>query len=234
MRPVKPRLVVSACLLGERVRYDGGSAEDEFVLELSSMCEVIPVCPEVSIGLGVPRDKIVVYIEEGKPRLSQPSTSLDLTQRMESFSDNFLRSLPQVDGFVLKSKSPSCGVSRTKTYIDPYGKLYRGLGKGLFALEVLRRYPHYPVEDEIRLRDERRRLLFLAKVYSLYSLRVNSDKLGPLLEALKFWSPIRYRRITGLLERCDLEGVRKTVLVALENLPTETLRDIYLNLSGSS
>ena len=220
----RPRLVVSACLLGEKVRYDGRSAEDEFVLELSRRCEVIPVCPEVSIGLGVPREKIIVYFEEGRPKLSQPSTGRDLTQEMERFSENLLDSLPPVDGFILKSKSPSCGVSRTKTYRDPKGEEFLGLTRGLFALEVLRRYPHYPIEDEIRLRDRRRRLLFLAKLFALFKLRTDPESLKDLLEDLKIWSPRRLRKFKLSLDR-------EAFLKALENLPTGLLREVYLSLS---
>ncbi len=215
----RPRLVVSACLLGEKVRYDGRSAEDEFVLELSERCEVIPVCPEVSVGLGVPRDKIIVYIDEEMPKLSQPSTGRDLTKEMERFSKSFLDQLPPVDGFILKSKSPSCGVSRTKTYRDPRGEKFLGLTKGLFALEVLRRYPHYPIEDEIRLRDEKRRLLFLAKLFALFKLRTDPQSLKDLLEYLKIWSPGRLRKFERSLDR-------KALLKALENLPTYLLKEV--------
>ncbi len=219
----RPRLVVSACLLGEKVRYDGRSAEDEFVLELSERCEVIPVCPEVSVGLGVPRDKIIVYIDEEMPKLSQPSTGRDLTKEMERFSKSFLDQLPPVDGFILKSKSPSCGVSRTKTYRDPRGEKFLGLTKGLFALEVLRRYPHYPIEDEIRLRDEKRRLLFLAKLFALFKLRTDPQSLKDLLEYLKIWSPGRLRKFERSLDR-------KALLKALENLPIGVLKEVYLSL----
>lgn len=216
----RPRLVVSACLLGEKVRYDGSSAEDRFVLELSRRCEVIPVCPEVSIGLGVPREKIIVYVEEGKLKLSQPSTGRDLTEEMEMFSGDFLDHL-SVDGFILKSKSPSCGVSRTKTYEDPEGKKYRGLGRGLFALKVLRRYPYHPVEDEIRLKSGKRRTLFLAKLYTLFTLRTDPSRLEILLERLRLWSPRRFRKI----------GTENTLLKALEDLPKGILEEVYLSLS---
>ncbi len=167
----KPRIVYSACLSGELVRYDGQPVEDGFALKLKEHVEIIPVCPEVSIGLGVPREKIIVYTSDNERRLSQPRTGLELTDRMRKFTREFLNSLPEIDGFLLKGKSPSCGVSRTKTYYDPEGKRYRGLGKGLFALEVLKRFPDYPVEDELRLRKREIMLQFLLRIFILARLR---------------------------------------------------------------
>lgn len=227
----KPRLVVSACLLGEKVRYDGNSAEDTFVVELARSCDVIPVCPEVSIGLGVPREKIIVYTDEEGFGLFQPGTGRDLTEDIKTFSKDFLTALPQVDGFILKSRSPSCGVSRTKTYEDPTGRIYRGPGRGLFASEILKRYPYYPVEDEVRLKSGRRRALFLAKLYALFTLRTDPIKLELLLKTLGLWSLKEFRRIKG---EVDTENIRSVMLRVLEYLPRDLLEEIYINLSETS
>ncbi len=225
----RPRVVVSACLLGERVRYDGRSAEDPLILKLTEEFERIPVCPELSVGLGVPREKIIVYREEKEIRVSQPATGLELTQRLKEFAGEFLESVGEVDGFILKSRSPSCGVSRTKTYLDPDGRVYAGLGKGLFALEVLRRFPLYPVEDEVRIRRERNLYLFLAKAYTLFFLRSRKDLSRVLLEHLRPWTPRSYMRAKGLI--AEGKDAREILLRSLERLPEGVLREIYVNLS---
>ncbi len=167
----RPRILFSSCLTGDRVRYDGRSAETEFTVKLLRFSEPLKVCPEVSLGLGVPRGRIVVHIEDGSPGLFQPSTGRDLTGEILNFSRSFLDGLPEVDGFLLKSKSPSCGVSRTKTFCDREGKRFRSLGRGLFASEVLKRFPLHPVADEVQLSDFRRRLHFLFRVFGLARIR---------------------------------------------------------------
>lgn len=182
MNPEKPRLVVSACLLGERVRYDGRSAEDEEILSMLAEFEVLPVCPEIGIGLGVPRERVIAYLSGGELRVSQLSTGRDLTEDLREFSARFLRSVGKVDGFVLKSRSPSCGVSGTKTYADPWGKRFVGRGMGIFALFVMNAFPHYPIEDEEGLKDPQRRLLFLTKVWLLWSMRSGKRNGGELPE----------------------------------------------------
>jgi len=221
----KPRIVVSSCLAGENVRYDGKPVEDEFSERLIKHVEVIRVCPEVGIGLGVPREKIIVYFQNGEPRVSQPSTGLELTDKIKEFSKSFLDSLSEVDGFLLKAKSPSCGVSRTKTYRDREGRSYRGLGKGLFALEVLKRFPHLPVEDEIRLRNERRRLLFLLNIFSLAELRnsLPENSHREVRVVIRTFSPKLERKMR---EAKDREVYKELLLRAIEKLPIGAVREL--------
>jgi len=183
---LKPKLVVSACLAGEDVRYDGVPVKDPFALKLCSQVETISVCPEVSIGLGVPRDRIIL-VEEEEPRLYQPATGRELTGDILSFTEGFLKGLPPVDGFLLKAKSPSCGVSHTKVYKDREGKELLGLGEGIFAREVRRSFPHVFVEDELGLRDRNRRLRFLVGIYmlALFRHRGNLSKVKCLKRAVE-------------------------------------------------
>ncbi len=173
----RPILLLSACLDLQPVRYNGEVVKDDFVLKLREFCEIKTVCPEIGMGLGVPRDKIIVYVKDGEYRLLQPSTSRELTNDMEHFWNNLTANtnLDEIDGVVLKSKSPSCGVSNTKVYKDPEGKVYYGKGKGLFALRLLETFPLLPVEDEGRLKDYGLRDHFLTRLFA-YSYWRNFKK----------------------------------------------------------
>jgi uncharacterized protein YbbK (DUF523 family)/uncharacterized protein YbgA (DUF1722 family) len=156
----RPILCMSLCLGDAPVRYDGAAIADAFAKRLAAHVDLRPVCPEVEIGLGVPRAPI--RIEGG--RLVQPSTGLDVTERMRRFAAGFLDGLGEVDGFLLKAKSPSCGVKDVK-------RLPAGKGAGLFAEAVLERHPGIPVEDEKRLTNRRIREHFLTRLFAAAELR---------------------------------------------------------------
>lgn len=188
----KPRLVVSACLNLKPVRYNGQDVRDEFVLKLLGYCQVIEVCPEVAIGLGVPRDKIIVYKKDSQYGLSQPSTGLELTDRMHQFAQSFIENLPEVDGFILKSKSPSCGVSNTKVYKDKEGKEFYSKGKGLFAMKVLEEFELLPVEDEGRLKNQELRHHFLVRVFAIADLRESLMSIKKVNELMLFHQRNKY------------------------------------------
>ncbi len=172
----KPNVVLSACLNGENVRYDGKLVKDEFIDKLKKYINVIPVCPEVSIGLPVPRDRIILVRENNSYKVYRLPDGKDLTDKLENFSKEFLNSLKNIDGFILKAKSPSCGLQGTKTYKTPYGKGYIGRRKGIFALNVLQNFKNYPLTDEIDLKDLIKRYEFLTKLYLFFFFRNTSDK----------------------------------------------------------
>ncbi|HSR41407.1 MAG TPA: DUF523 and DUF1722 domain-containing protein [Longimicrobiales bacterium] len=179
--PVRPRVVVSECLGFAAVRYNGQILRSRFVDALREHVEFVQVCPEVGIGLGVPRDPIrVVEAPSGdarERRLVQPSTDRDLTEDMRSFSAGFLgRQDGAVDGFILKSKSPSCGISDAKIMSGPdEGSPTLGRGPGLFAEAVQDRFGWAAVEDEGRLTNLRIRHHFLTKLWAMARLRRVSE-----------------------------------------------------------
>ncbi|WP_457638710.1 DUF523 domain-containing protein [Persephonella sp.] len=168
----RPVVVVSSCLTGCRVRYDGQTVEEPFVEKLLKYLCFIPVCPEVEIGLGVPRKKVFLVRENNSYRLIQEETEKDLTERMERFSVKFLSGLPEVDGFILKASSPSCGVTGAKTYKNKNRTGYIGRRKGIFARQVLHFYKNYPVADEKLLKDRDFRFLFLNRLFLFFYYRV--------------------------------------------------------------
>jgi uncharacterized protein YbgA (DUF1722 family)/uncharacterized protein YbbK (DUF523 family) len=162
------RLGVSACLLGEEVRYDTGHARDRFVTDtLSRWFEFVPVCPEVEIGMGIPRPTIRL-VDEGKGqgvRLVAPSTGEDFTERMTSFAEQKVEKLMKLDldGYILKRGSPSCGMDRVKTYRN--GMPARKGDAGLFTEKMKELWPALPLEEEGRLNDPVLRENFIERTF---------------------------------------------------------------------
>jgi uncharacterized protein YbbK (DUF523 family) len=110
----KPVVVVSKCVTFESVRWNGQIIASELVEKLKPYVDFVPVCPEVEIGLGVPRNPVRIVLVNGEKRLLQPATGLDFTDKMKKFSESFLNSLDAIDGFILKSGSPSSGFKNVK------------------------------------------------------------------------------------------------------------------------
>jgi len=167
--PSRPRIAVSACLLGEQVRYDGGHKRDAFVLgRLDAYADLVPVCPEVELGLGTPREKIQLVRSGGEVRLLTTETQRDLTADMQRYAARRVADLAalQLSGFILKRSSPSCGLDHVRL-LD--GSVETRDGQGLFAAAVLAGLPSLPVIDERRLADCELRRTFLVSVFELHS-----------------------------------------------------------------
>jgi len=168
----KIRLGISTCLLGERVRYDGGHKRDPFLVEtLGRHVEWVPVCPEVECGLPVPREAMHLVGDPASPCLVTIRTGRDHTARMLTWAAERVRQLEAEDlcGFVFKSRSPSSGMERVKVY-DERGSAAK-TGTGLFARAFMDHFPLLPVEDEGRLHDPRLRENFIERVFCLKRYR---------------------------------------------------------------
>ena len=170
---VTPKVVLSRCIEIDPCRYNGLKIASDFVKKLIPYVEVIPVCPEVEIGLGTPRDALRIVMNEDKMRLVQPKTELDFTEKMEKFVNSFLDSLPEIDGFILKGRSPTSAISDAKIYTSTKpGAALKGKGPGFFGKAVLEKFSHLAIEDEGRLRNPNIKSHFLTKLYTLASFRV--------------------------------------------------------------
>ena len=164
--PQKIRLGVSSCLLGETVRYDGGHKRDPFLTDtLGPFVEWVAVCPEVEIGLGVPRPPIRLVGDPQTPRLVVEKTGEDLTARMERWARGRIAALNALGlhGYVLKRGSPSCGLLRVRVYGED-GSPGR-VGRGRFAAALTDALPLLPVEEEGRLTDAGLRESFIERVF---------------------------------------------------------------------
>ena len=174
---MKLRVGVSACLLGAEVRYDGQHKRDAYVKdELGAIVEWVPVCPEVEVGMGVPREPVQLVRNPGdRTAMIGVASGTDWTERMEALAAARADQLASLDirGFVFKARSPSCGVQGVNVY-DPasHGGAPRTDGVGLFARAVMRRLPDLPVEDEGRLADPAARARFLARLLAYDRLRL--------------------------------------------------------------
>jgi uncharacterized protein YbgA (DUF1722 family)/uncharacterized protein YbbK (DUF523 family) len=145
-----------------------------FVKSLIPHIDALPVCPEVEIGLPIPRDTLRIVRIEGEDRLMQPKTGIDLTKEMNEFTDRFLSSLPPVDGFIMMSESPSSGLSHVKIYAGIEKAPIIERGAGMFGRVVKEKFGYLAVEDEGRLRNPVIREHFLRKLFLLADFRENT------------------------------------------------------------
>ncbi|MEJ2093331.1 MAG: DUF523 and DUF1722 domain-containing protein [Syntrophobacterales bacterium] len=164
----KIRLGISACLLGQKVRFDGSHQLDHFITDtLGRYVEFVPVCPEVESGLGVPREAMRLVGDISTPRLLTVRTKIDHTERLATWAQKRVQELEAEDlcGFIFKSKSPSSGMERVKVYIDPPTGSPVTKGVGLFARAFMEHFPLLPVEDEGRLHDPALRENFIERIF---------------------------------------------------------------------
>lgn len=222
------RLGISACLLGEEVRYNGGHKRDGFLVQtLGQYVAWYPVCPEVEIGLGVPRETIRLVGGTARPRLLAPASGLDHTATMEGWSERAAEEIASwgLHGFVLKKSSPTCGLFRVKVYQDSGIPLAEG--RGVFSRILAERLPLLPLEEEGRLHDPGLRESFIDRVYSYArwcTLLEEDPTPGGLVRfhtahklSILSHDPKRYRELGRLVAEAG-------------SLPWDELRDRYARL----
>lgn len=211
----RPRILVSKCLEFENVRYNGLIVRSRIVRDLMPLADFITVCPECDIGMGVPRDPVRIVKKGGDYRLVQPATGEDLTARMDAFTDEFLSSMEDVDGFIFKSGSPTIGIRNIKVYAGNEMAPVIEKGTGFFARKILAKYSGYPMEEEDRLRNHRIRHHFLTQLYTFADFR--QVRVSGSLERLRefnkrnmflfsFYDPEVRSKMCDLLEGTDRAG----------------------------
>jgi uncharacterized protein YbgA (DUF1722 family)/uncharacterized protein YbbK (DUF523 family) len=171
--PDRVKILVSACLLGEKVRYDGGHKRDLFLNEtLGPFVEWVRVCPETDCGLPVPREAMRLVGNPAHPRLVTNRTGIDHTERMERWAKARLEELSGLDlcGYICKKDSPSSGMERVRVYGGADAIPARA-GAGVFTRMFMERFPRTPVEEEGRLTDPVLREMFVERVFCLRRFR---------------------------------------------------------------
>lgn len=164
----KLRVGVSSCLLGNAVRWDGRHRRDAFLVDvLGEHVEWVPVCPELEVGMGVPREPIRLVGDPRSPRLLGERSGKDHTAAMQRFAEARVRELAALGlaGWVTKSGSPSCGLSHVPVHPARGGGAPRRCGIGVFVRVLAERMPLLPVEDEVRLLDAAARDAFVERVF---------------------------------------------------------------------
>ncbi len=174
---VKIKIGISSCLLGNDVRWNGGHKRDRYLTDtLGQFVEWVPVCPEVEIGLGIPRETLRLVGDPEDPQLVTTKTKIDHTDRMKKWARGRLKELAQEElcGFIFKSDSPSSGMVRVKVY----GKkgMPQKKGVGIFARAFMDQFPLIPVEDDGRLRNPSIRENFIEQVFTLKRWRDTRER----------------------------------------------------------
>ena len=222
------RVGVSACLLGQPVRYDGGHKADPFIVEkLGRYFAWVPVCPEVELGLGTPRETLRLVGDASAPNLFATVTGRDHTAAMHRFATDRVAQLAGLGlhGYILKNNSPSCGMVGVPVY-DSSGRL-RNSGRGLFAEALAARLPLLPVEEEGRLHDPGLREHFVERVFACRRWQEFLDSRPAPADMVQFHtrhklslmahSRPHYLKLGQMASRCG-EGLSEEFLTAYGDL----------------
>lgn len=191
----RPNILISSCIGECKCRYDGSNAKSEFVEKLEQFVNFTEVCPEVAIGLPIPRQALRIISPNGdEERLVFSKTGEDITRKMENFSNDFIDKLDRenLDGAVLKSRSPSCGIKDVKVY-KSFGKSSPASkkAKGTFAKCLINKCEELAIEDEGRLTNYNIREHFLTRIFALAEFRHIKEK-NNINDLIKFHSNNKY------------------------------------------
>lgn len=175
MKSEKIKIGVSGCLLGQKVRYDGKDKFHWYINQiLGKYFDYVSMCPEVEIGMGIPRKTVRLIGDQKNPEMIEPTTGTNWTAKMHSYSNKKVPNLFELSGFLFKEGSPSCGVFGTKIY--PKNGIPPTNGRGLFADAFCKHWPLIPIEDESRLNDAKVRENFLDRVFGYHRLKVHMSE----------------------------------------------------------
>lgn len=228
MSQTKLRLGVSACLLGKQVRFDGGHKKNDFLCDsMGRFVEWVPVCPEVGAGMPIPRETLRLVSQAQETRLLGNRSQQDFTDVMRAWSENKVEEIAglDVDGFVLKKDSPSCGITRVKVYPEKEGLAPSRTGSGVFAAVLQERLPSLPIAEEGWMEDGALRESFLAQVFTYR--RAKKALKTPSRQALISFhtehkllfmahNPEKYRELGRLVGSVSERPIEETVALYLK------------------
>ncbi len=210
------KIGISSCVLGQKVRYDGGHKLSEFCVDrLGKLVQYIPICPEQAIGMPVPRPAIrLMKTELGDIRLvNNKDPQLDHTEAMLEFSKKAVASLTDISGYIVCAKSPSCGMERVRL-VDEKGSFLGKIATGIYTQQLQQAYPWLPIEEDGRLFDEGLRESFMVRVFALHqwqqmlSSGFSVGKLVAFHSQYKFLvmahHPVAYRELGRLVASAKL------------------------------
>jgi len=222
------KIGISSCLLGIKVRFDGGHKKDDFVTGiLNEFVRFIPVCPELEVGMGVPRESVRLEGAIEQPFMISTKSGIDWTKRMNKYSSvrvnkNDIKSL---SGFILKKKSPSCGMERVKVYNKKGMPTH--LGVGLFAKSLLEKYPSLPIEEEGRLQDAKLRENFIIRIFAYNRLQKLYAQRFDRNEFIKFHTVHKYLMLSHSPKHYKILG---QMVAGINNYKPDEFRSNYLSV----
>ncbi|MFZ3285030.1 YbgA family protein [Pseudomonas sp.] len=163
----KPKIAISACLMGAEVRYNGGHKESRLCSRtLSEYFDFSPVCPEVAIGMGIPREPIRLVGDPQRPEaIGTVNPAINVTEALAEYGEQMAAELNDICGYIFMQQSPSCGLERVKVY-HANGAPVNGGGRGIYAQAFCARHPNLPVEEAGRLNDPVLRENFITRVFA--------------------------------------------------------------------
>lgn len=219
---------ISSCVLGQKVRFDGGHKGSNFVKHhLAKVFELSPICPEVGMGMPVPRPTIHVREINQHARLTDTKTGeKDHTQALQDFFDATRPVIPEFDGYILAAKSPTCGMERIKVY-NEQGELLHRKGQGMYAQRLIQNFPNLPVEEDGRLNDQGLRESFIVRVYAHHEFRRQVLEQPKLNALIKFHS--RYKFLVLAFHPESYQALGQLVAEASKQ-PLDTVLQEYLSL----
>ena len=173
----KPKIVVSECLYGTKCRYDGQGYNDKVIQSLKDYVDIQTVCPELAIGLSIPREPIRIEMnkENEEYRLIDYNSKNDYTNQMTEFSEEFINGLDDIDGFILKSRSPTCGLKDAKVYYCGNKCSIRSNENGFFSQKIIDKYDYLHIENEGRLKNYNIRDNFFTRIFFINNLKNNKN-----------------------------------------------------------
>ena len=221
----KIRLGISTCLLGERVRFDGGHKCDRFLTDtLGQYVEYVPVCPEVECGFGIPREPFRLVGDPKNPRLVTSRTNQDHTERMVQWAKKRVGDLEgeNLCGYIFKSGSPSSGMERVKVY--DRNNVPAKTGVGIFARVFMEQFPMLPVEDEGRLNDPKLRENFIERIFTLKRWREAMEEKKNIRSLIAFHTQHKLLILSHSLKHYQMMGKR---VAKAKETPWKNLQEEY-------
>ena len=223
--PLPIRLGISTCLLGEKVRFDAGHKKDRYLTDvLGAYFEWVPVCPELEVGMGVPREPVRLVGTVESPRMVGVKSEKDWTGEMVRYSQGRAASLEDLalSGYIVKSDSPSCGMERVKVFAKT--GIPAKSGRGIYTTALMERYPLLPVEEEGRLNDPGLRENFIVRVFSYHRLLGLVSRRFSIGDLVRFHAAHKYLLLAHSPKHYDLLG---RVVANAKKTPYAALKESY-------
>ena len=219
---------VSECLMGRAVRFDGGHKHNLYITEtLAEYFELLPACPEVAIGLGVPRKPVrIIVTDQGARVRGVENPGLDVTDALAAQAKENAQAWPDLGGYIFMQNSPSCGVFAVKRY-DTSGRLLGAEGRGAYAQKLIELLPLLPVEEAGRLCDLSLRDNFITRVYAYYDWRQSVGTEPTAEKLIHFYSRYKYQVMAHSVASYAAIG---KLLSDLSRRPAKDIADEFIRL----